>query len=230
MNLTIYKFGTIGKKTIELDGNILSLKGAIGKKTEIGINEIKLAYITPASISKNGTVYFSLDGNNSKSAAIDKLGFMYTKGQLKSVKELISESDIEAIYTDSPESIKKTRITVKLVSGKEQIGSKKDTVALVELEPGIVSVNTRQYKFMGFDWGEQKYRSGGKAVAGAVIGGVLTGGIGALAGAALGGKRRDASKATMHLTDRGTNKPVQLIIECDEKKANELGELTMYFE
>jgi hypothetical protein len=37
---------------------------------------------------------------------------------------------------------------------------------------------------------EENYRSSGKAVAGAIIGGVLTGGIGLLAGAAIGGRKR----------------------------------------
>lgn len=37
---------------------------------------------------------------------------------------------------------------------------------------------------------EDKYRSAGGAAAGAIIGGVLTGGIGLLAGAAIGGRRR----------------------------------------
>ncbi|UKS85971.1 hypothetical protein JQW68_19190, partial [Pseudosulfitobacter pseudonitzschiae] len=37
---------------------------------------------------------------------------------------------------------------------------------------------------------EEKFRSGGKAVVGALVGGVLTGGIGLLAGAAFGGRRR----------------------------------------
>ena len=37
---------------------------------------------------------------------------------------------------------------------------------------------------------QEKYRSAGKAATGAIIGGVLTGGIGLLAGAAIGGKRR----------------------------------------
>lgn len=228
--MTDYKFGTIGKKTITVDVGVVSLKGSLGKKTVLNIEDIKFAYITPASFATNGTVYFSTDGNDSPTAALDKQGFMYTKGQLKDVESLLEESGIDPIYTDKTENFKKTKVSVKLISGKEQIGSKKDEVSLIELKPGIVSVNTRQYKFIGFDWGEQKYRSGGKAVAGAVIGGVLTGGIGALAGAAIGGKRRDGSKATIHLVDNGTNKPVQLIINCDEKKANELGKLTMYFE
>ncbi|WCE67946.1 hypothetical protein PL335_06260 [Sulfitobacter faviae] len=37
---------------------------------------------------------------------------------------------------------------------------------------------------------EEKFRSGGKAVVGALVGGVLTGGVGLLAGAAFGGRRR----------------------------------------
>lgn len=37
---------------------------------------------------------------------------------------------------------------------------------------------------------EDVYRSGGRAVVGAIVGGVLTGGIGLLAGAAFGGRRR----------------------------------------
>lgn len=37
---------------------------------------------------------------------------------------------------------------------------------------------------------QETYRSAGKAATGAIVGGVLTGGIGLLAGAALGGKRR----------------------------------------
>lgn len=59
---------------------------------------------------------------------------------------------------------------------------------------------------------EETYRSGGKAVAGAVIGGVLTGGIGLLAGAALGGRRRKEGayivtfKDGNHVAFRTTNK------------------------
>lgn len=40
---------------------------------------------------------------------------------------------------------------------------------------------------------EDKYRSAGGAAVGAIIGGVLTGGIGLLAGAAFGGRRRQRS-------------------------------------
>jgi hypothetical protein len=47
----------------------------------------------------------------------------------------------------------------------------------------------------------ETYRSGGKAAAGAIIGGLLTGGIGLLAGAALGGRRRMEASYLIHLSD-----------------------------
>ena len=54
---------------------------------------------------------------------------------------------------------------------------------------------------------QETYRSGGKAAAGAIIGGVLTGGIGLLAGAAIGGKRRKENQLTLIVNDNGN--------ECD---------------
>ncbi|HAR53357.1 MAG TPA: hypothetical protein DCS45_15995 [Roseovarius nubinhibens] len=50
---------------------------------------------------------------------------------------------------------------------------------------------------------EDKYRSAGGAAAGAIIGGVLTGGIGFLAGAAIGGRRRTESSYLIVLKDGG---------------------------
>jgi hypothetical protein len=50
---------------------------------------------------------------------------------------------------------------------------------------------------------QEKYRSSGKAAAGAIVGGVLTGGIGLLAGAALGGKRRTENQLHLILNFQG---------------------------
>ncbi|WP_269233831.1 SHOCT domain-containing protein [Flavobacterium flavigenum] len=54
---------------------------------------------------------------------------------------------------------------------------------------------------------QESYRSAGKAVTGAVIGGILTGGIGLLAGAAIGGKRRKENQLTLIVNNNGN--------ECD---------------
>lgn len=50
---------------------------------------------------------------------------------------------------------------------------------------------------------QETYRSAGKAAAGAVIGGILTGGIGLLAGAALGGKRRKDNELLLAVNYEG---------------------------
>ncbi len=48
---------------------------------------------------------------------------------------------------------------------------------------------------------EEQFRSAGKAVAGAAIGGVLTGGVGLLAGAAFGGRRRKTATVFVEFND-----------------------------
>lgn len=47
------------------------------------------------------------------------------------------------------------------------------------------------------------FRSGGKAAAGAIIGGVLTGGIGLIVGAAIGGRKRKTASYLIRLDDGG---------------------------
>jgi hypothetical protein len=54
---------------------------------------------------------------------------------------------------------------------------------------------------LSFD--QETYRSAGKAAAGAIIGGLLTGGIGLLAGAALGGKRQKNNKLCLSIVSEG---------------------------
>ncbi|WP_333830982.1 hypothetical protein [Pararhodobacter sp.] len=60
---------------------------------------------------------------------------------------------------------------------------------------------------------EETFRHGGKAVAGAVIGGLLTGGIGFLAGAAIGGRRRKEGMYAIAFKDGN-----HVVIETSDKK------------
>lgn len=48
---------------------------------------------------------------------------------------------------------------------------------------------------------EEDYRNGGTAAAGAIIGGVLTGGIGILLGAAYGGRKKGSKIVRLDFTD-----------------------------
>ncbi|WP_259544513.1 hypothetical protein MHI39_20080 [Heyndrickxia sp. FSL K6-6286] len=74
----------------------------------------------------------------------------------------------------------------------------------------------------GIEWEESAKRSAGKAATGAIVGGVLTGGVGAIAGAAIGGRRRDNSKAFVYLINPETNEEVAIHIRCDEKQYREI--------
>ncbi len=47
----------------------------------------------------------------------------------------------------------------------------------------------------------ETFRSGGKAAAGAIIGGVLTGGVGLIAGAAIGGRKRKSASYLIRFSD-----------------------------
>ena len=57
---------------------------------------------------------------------------------------------------------------------------------------------------------QETFRSAGKAAAGAIVGGLLTGGIGLIAGAAMGGKRRKENH--LHLVIKYMNKECEVLI------------------
>lgn len=72
----------------------------------------------------------------------------------------------------------------------------------------------------------ESYRSAGKAAVGAIVGGVLTGGIGLIAGAALGGRKRktasylirfdDSEYAAVEVTDRNVIKVLDHLAQKQE--------------
>lgn len=64
---------------------------------------------------------------------------------------------------------------------------------VTENDEGLVKVKGKLYYFLGIDKNINHERSVGKAAAGAIVGGVLTGGIGAIAGAAIGGRKKESS-------------------------------------
>ncbi len=76
-----------------------------------------------------------------------------------------------------------------------------------------------ELKIVNYSWGEQSKRSAGKAATGAIIGGALTGGVGLIAGAAIGGKRQDNSVLHMSVEQNGVMYHLQF--RADQKKYNE---------
>jgi|GEM_PF-7091705 len=66
-------------------------------------------------------------------------------------------------------------------------------------------------------YGKEAYRSGGKAAAGAIIGGFLTGGLGLIAGAAIGGRRRKEQQ--LHLVIMYNGIKCELFLEPSKSMA-----------
>lgn len=71
---------------------------------------------------------------------------------------------------------------------------------------GVVKIEKKLYYFLGLHKEEKHTRSAGKAAAGAIIGGVLTGGVGAIAGAAIGGRKKDDSTFWIDFADYETKR------------------------
>ncbi|WP_372750819.1 hypothetical protein [Labilibaculum sp.] len=81
-------------------------------------------------------------------------------------------------------------------------------------ERGFLTTNKKMLidteEIVAIDLDEKSDRSAGKAVAGAVIGGVLTGGVGLLLGGALGGKKKNHSNIYITIDYDGINFQVML--------------------
>lgn len=78
------------------------------------------------------------------------------------------------------------------------------------------------WRIDGIEWEESARRSGGKAAGGAIIGTFVAGPLGTIAGAAVGGRRRDNSKAYVYLINPATEEEIALHIRCTEKQYKEI--------
>jgi hypothetical protein len=95
-------------------------------------------------------------------------------------------------------------IKLKILTGCKHV--KGSDVSIDKVSPGVMKFKTGLFTSTNLavadlDWQGATSRSGGKAAAGAIIGGVLTGGLGLLAGAAIGGRKKDASTAIITFED-----------------------------
>lgn len=82
----------------------------------------------------------------------------------------------------------------KIKAGKNVLITKAQGANQVKLGTNVVTVKA-------IDWSEKGKRSAGKAATGAIIGGALTGGVGLIAGAALGGRKKDDSVVTLIVSE-----------------------------
>lgn len=82
---------------------------------------------------------------------------------------------------------------------------------------GVVKINKRLYYFLGSHKDEKHTRSAGKAAAGAIVGGILTGGVGAVAGAAIGGRKKDESTFWIDFADYETKQEFSVQVKPSPK-------------
>ncbi|CAM4109421.1 hypothetical protein [Mesobacillus thioparans] len=114
----------------------------------------------------------------------------------------------------------------------KKIPNKIKKATLIEGDnPGEIIVKSlygqKPFVFDGIDWAESSTRNGGKAAVGAIAGTLVAGPLGTIAGAALGGKKKDTSKALIFLyeLDKEQSKPHELHIVCNEDKYREIANL-----
>lgn len=97
------------------------------------------------------------------------------------------------------------KVFTEVKAGNAQIGkgpliiSNSDTPGYLQFSRAFKKAV--EYQVTNVEWAEAHARSLGKAAAGAAIGGVLTGGVGLVAGAVLGGRRKEDSTAVLTLLD-----------------------------
>ena len=180
-----FKFGTLPKSTIDVhEDGTLFMQSILFGKAEFNADEVEVIYIKPPTFTETGHVYISLDGKQSSNIVGQPTTFYHIKkqrGDLNSFISLLQEhnQDIET---------KESGVTV-MAQAKEAKLIKKQTVSRHAIRcPKCKSTNVT---FMD---NKRKGFSVGKAVAG----GVLTGGIGTIAGFA--GKK---GKDRWHCADCG---------------------------
>ena len=110
------------------------------------------------------------------------------------------------------------KVVLKIIGGQNLLSKKQKPVVIMKStkEPGVVIVEKKEFHYLGLQVDKNHERSAGKAATGAIVGGVLTGGIGAIAGAALGGRKKDTSTAMIGFVDKETNRQFDVQIEYDK--------------
>jgi hypothetical protein len=127
----------------------------------------------------------------------------------------------------------KRRINLDILSGGQYLNEHSIPVKVAVLVEGDqrgevftqIGLTKTPWKLDGIEWEESATRSAGKAAGGAIVGTLVAGPLGTIAGAAIGGRKRDNSKAFVYLINPETNEEVTLHIRCTESQYREITSL-----
>lgn len=129
----------------------------------------------------------------------------------------------------------KPRVDIKIIAGGHVLTDKELNVPIKnatlfkgEEKGTVVSQipfgDKKPFTFKGISWEPASSRSAGKAAAGAIAGTLAAGPLGTIAGAAVGGKKKDESTAFLTLVDReGIEHEIH--IECTKQQYSQIANL-----
>lgn len=126
----------------------------------------------------------------------------------------------------------RSRVPIQILSGGHVLTDKQIPVPITSASlvkgdnPGEVITEVpfadkKRWHLVNIEWEESSTRSAGKAAAGAIAGTVVAGPLGGIAGAAVGGKKKDISKAYVYLLGEDGVEHA-LHIRCDQKQYTQI--------
>lgn len=128
-----------------------------------------------------------------------------SRRKLKEKVDSIEQKQIKHKVTNQ----KTLGVKLEHLGGCPKINSGKDIRVTRGNRPKEIKLGTHAVTVKSIDWDEDGKRSVGKAAVGAIVGGVL-GPAGMIAGAAVGGRRKDNSVLIMTVEDNGIEYTVYL--------------------
>ncbi|MDQ0876747.1 hypothetical protein QFZ77_005406 [Paenibacillus sp. V4I3] len=114
-------------------------------------------------------------------------------------------------------------VNLSYLGGHPKIKAGGEVIVAKGSNQNTLLIGSQEIEVLKLEWDEKGQRSAGKAAAGAIIGGVLTGGIGLLAGAALGGRKKDNSLAVVSFKEGVLEG--NIYFRCDQKEYQKLSNL-----
>lgn len=115
--------------------------------------------------------------------------------KLQKLDEKIKESEEKLKYLQT--------VTLEHLGGYPKIKSGKSVKIVKAPGENAIKLNNYIMTIKAIEWSEKGKRSVGKAAAGAIIGGAMTGGLGLIAGAAIGGRKKDDSIIAILINENG---------------------------
>lgn len=157
----------------------------------------------------------------------DHINKMDVKYEKRTGKKRQTQDEIKK----SMDKIQAKNINIEIVLNKHKLDFSAFTPEIIkEVAPfkkGVYKIGKRKYYLLAIHEEEAYDMSKGKVVTGAIIGGVLTGGVGALIGGAIGSKKSKTPTYILELADYETKEVIAIKINIKKQHVNKFHKLKM---